>query len=694
MIMLNKLAFRNAKRSMRDYLIYLITMMAVAAMMFAFNSLIFSKDIQAMCSEAMVLGAMLGLVTFFIVLIVAWLINYMARFMLEKRSKEFATYLLIGLKKKELSRLYMKENLLVGTVALLLGAALGILVQQIIMTVFFSVFNEDYKLQIQIDGWCVFMTASCYYVCYLFALLRNRRIFRRMTIAEFLQIERKNDALNMKHENRRQYRFFLSVAYIIFVYYMMVRGCSLGVTFLLIAGFVVSVYMMYSGISAFVACRIQKKGRKIYQKERLFLYRQFASKIRTMRFTMGTITILLVCAILGSAFSLMFAKHQGLAIDYVMPFDILIYSPMPEDDFKEETALIQSYDKIQEQKIYRIYEDGSQAMNRYFGTHVASVLEKHVDQEGNFIPGREYYTFDTYMKLSDYNELREMLGKKQITLQKGSYALQTKTRILKDFGDDIFQQEIEAGGQKLSLSEVYTEAFSQNGINGADYLIIVSDDICEKMNRYYSVYAADIKGKGTQELRDALDEAHRHKHGNMTYDEYEKAVEMESETEEDWQENILGGDGTDEILVMIADLFVRDIDASDFKFIVTSVTFPLEYIALIFVCVSLTILAVQQLSDSGKYKFRYDVLRKLGMKKKEIDKIIFRQLAFYYLAPAMIAIAISSVIVIYTGNQFARYTGADGNGVYYFAISLLVTSGIYFLYFAATYIGFKRNVNE
>ena len=89
--MLNKLAFRNAKRSMKDYLVYLITMMAVAAMMFAFNSLIFSKDIQAMCSEAMILGAMLGLVTFFIVLIVAWLINYMTIFMLEKRNREFAT---------------------------------------------------------------------------------------------------------------------------------------------------------------------------------------------------------------------------------------------------------------------------------------------------------------------------------------------------------------------------------------------------------------------------------------------------------------------------------------------------------------------------------------------------------------------------------------------------------------------------
>ena len=51
------------------------------------------------------------------------------------------------------------------------------------------------------------------------------------------------------------------------------------------------------------------------------------------------------------------------------------------------------------------------------------------------------------------------------------------------------------------------------------------------------------------------------------------------------------------MIVMIADLFVRDADAAELKFVVTSVTFPLEYIALIFVFVAVTILAVQQLSD-------------------------------------------------------------------------------------------------
>lgn len=690
--MLNKLALRNVKRSMRDYLVYLITMIAVAAMMFAFNSLIFSKDIQEMCSEAMVLGAMLGMATFFIVLIVAWLINYMARFMLEKRSREFATYLLIGLKKKELSRLYMKENLLIGTVALILGIGLGTLLQQIIMTVFYSVFSEDYHLRIQINGWCLFMTVCCYYACYLFALRRNRKMFKKMTIAELLRMDKKNDEIKPGHEKIKQWLFLFAVAYILVVYVMMVRGCSVLTALILMAGFVVAVYLLFAGFSAFIVCRVQKKGKGMYRKERIFLYRQLSSKVRTMRFTMGTLTILLICALLGSSFALMFAKYQNQAIDYGMPFDVIIHSPAAGDDFAEEISVIESYSPILEQRAYEIYENGSQDMNRYYASHVSSVMEKHVDGEGNFIPGREYYTYDTYMKLSDYNTLRQMLGEKPITLGENEYALQTKSRIKKDFGEDIYSQQVQAEGKTLTLSAVYTTGFSQNGINGADYLIIVPDEICYGMQAYYSAYVADIEGEGTVELRDALDEAHRHKHGLMTYDEYEAAWTAGEIGEDEWQDDTLEAGGTDEMIVMIADLFVRDADAAELKFVVTSVTFPLEYIALIFVFVAVTILAVQQLSDSEKYRFRYDVLKKLGMKRREVDRLIFRQLALFYLIPAVAAMVISSVIVIYAGNAFVKMTGAYGNGLYYFAISLLISAGVYIIYFLATYIRFKNNV--
>ena len=87
--MIGKLAFRNVRRSARDYLVYFLTMTFVTALMFAFNSLIFTKDIEEMFEVAGLMMALIGLATFFIVLIVAWLINYMVRFMLEKRSREF-----------------------------------------------------------------------------------------------------------------------------------------------------------------------------------------------------------------------------------------------------------------------------------------------------------------------------------------------------------------------------------------------------------------------------------------------------------------------------------------------------------------------------------------------------------------------------------------------------------------------------
>ena len=79
-----------------------------------------------------------------------------------------------------------------------------------------------------------------------------------------------------------------------------------------------------------------------------------------------------------------------------MPFDVIIQSPPPGDDFVEEISVIESYNPIREQRAYQIYENGNQDMNRYYASHVSSVMERHVDGEGNFIPGREYYTYDTY----------------------------------------------------------------------------------------------------------------------------------------------------------------------------------------------------------------------------------------------------------------------------------------------------------
>ena len=61
-----------------------------------------------------------------------------------------------------------------------------------------------------------------------------------------------------------------------------------------------------------------------------------------------------------------------------------------------------------------------------------------------------------------------------------------------------------------------------------------------------------------------------------------------------------------------SDVLVREGIGMDLKLAMLSLVFPLAYVGLVFLCVALTIMSVQQLSDSSKYRFRYDVLSKLG----------------------------------------------------------------------------------
>lgn len=101
----------------------------------------------------------------------------------------------------------------------------------------------------------------------------------------------------------------------------------------------------------------------------------------------------------------------------------------------------------------------------------------------------------------------------------------------------------------------------------------------------------------------------------------------------------------------------------------SSLMFPLFYIGLVFLCVALTVLSVQQLSDSVKYKFRYRVLSQIGYSRREIRRMIFKQLAGYYLCPACVALAISGLVCVYTGGKFDFYTGVQAAPATYFLIS-------------------------
>lgn len=116
-----KLAIQNMKKSIRNYVIYFVTITLTAAMMYSFLALGFSKEVLSMSENmSMLTSGILGM-SVIVALIASFVISYAIRFMLEERKKEFATYELLGMETSSIQKLFFIENGVIGMAAFFIG---------------------------------------------------------------------------------------------------------------------------------------------------------------------------------------------------------------------------------------------------------------------------------------------------------------------------------------------------------------------------------------------------------------------------------------------------------------------------------------------------------------------------------------------------------------------------------------------
>ena len=691
---MKKLSYRNMKRSAKDYLVYMLTMTLVVALLYAFGSLIFRNGLEQYFSMKLqgLMGVMIGLATFFIMLIVSWLINYMVKFMLERRSAEFGIYLLLGMKKRTIAGLYIRENFLLGGVSFLIGTAAGILLQQVLMAVMFSMVQMEYRLSIAPDGRTMLMAAVCFGGCYLLALFRCKRKFKKMNIQALMNAKRRNEEIREKYEYGKQFLFPLSVFFIFLFWKMFGRLSSTQQVMYFLIGLVVTIYLFYLGLSAFIICYVRKGGAAVYKGQNLFLLRQFASKMRTMQFTMGTLTSLFTLALLGASFALMFSDYENSVLDGKFPFDVQIYSKNIDDDFAEEKRVIEENVAVSSFYSYHIYTDEENTVNTWMLTHLqawgamfrsadgtpdeAAIERVLRDESGD----GTYYTYDTYMGLTDYNHLRELLGYEKVELGQSQYLVQIKPRLereVRKIGEELRIKDASGRGF-LSCAGILAEPFSQDGHNGADYVVVVPDEVLGRMRPYYAELVADLDGQAPFGLQEKLEE-----------------LLPAGESEEDlYAEGHVAGDiccGSDTIISIVELNLVRDNLLPEVKYMLATMIIPLFYIGLVFVCVAVTVLAVQQVSDAAKYQYRYEVLSRLGLSRAAMERLIFKQLAAWYLCPALLAVVISGRMILFASDSFIMMTGVPTSVGGFFGKSVALFFGIYLVYFVVTYVEFRRN---
>lgn len=133
--MFAKLAFRNMKRQIGNYMIYFITVTLTVALMFAIHSVIYSRELQAYADAIKEMNDGLIMISLVIGLIVAFVLGYATSFMLKLRKREFGMYLTMGMTRADIIRLFVLETLIMGGLSLGAGIVIGLFFYQGMMAV-------------------------------------------------------------------------------------------------------------------------------------------------------------------------------------------------------------------------------------------------------------------------------------------------------------------------------------------------------------------------------------------------------------------------------------------------------------------------------------------------------------------------------------------------------------------------------
>lgn len=651
-----KLALRNLKRSLKEYSIYVFTVTITMTLLYAFFAIAFSGEMQDLVTTYDNIKSIMIMVSILVTLIIAWLIYYISNFILQKRSREFGMYLLLGMKRTQVSRMFLFEQLALGAVGFFIGCVLGIFVYEILHAILLNIFGFAYAFQLSFSWSACGAAFLCFLSIYLLEMIREGIALKKQSIHTMLYNASRNEK-TAKGSRLSGLYFLAAVLLAVAGLYVtqqylrsMVNGQSSDSMLFMLGVFaiIVSVYLFFYGISAVLGIFLNRHRKIKYKGNCMYLYGQIAGRLRLNRTVLATLSLLTLLTLLFLCIALKFNEVKELSNARFVPFDI-----MASSSEKLNMKSIESY--LQEHKI------------SYQSADIHYYQKEERDDFYSVVKGKSYYTEDekhsVYMKQSDFNKLRSLKGKPSVTLKADEYMIVCATDIKDSLQEYGAQHTLHLQGKCLQLRGVDDTEYGQT--RNSDYYLIVADEHVKHAKPYFREWVANTNPETEvswyQDTVNQFFDDNKEQVGDSYYSYASYRVKAK------WfEENAVG--------------FV-------------SICFSLFYLSFIFICISATILAVQQLSDAHRQRYSYAMLHKMGVNQRQLHALLAKQIAVYFIIPLVLPIVYLLPIIRMLDELF-EMTYASANMFIYLGGSMLFFLAVYGCYYVMAYLGCKRNIDQ
>lgn len=188
----------------------------------------------------------------------------------------------------------------------------GFIFSQFVSLVIVNLLGIPEVIFISINFVSIGLLAIYFLAIYVLVLLNLLRRIRKMTVHDFLYFDKQNEKKMFRSNKKRNIIFIVSVilgitAILLWAsrWTMENSGKQETLTYLMISMMmlIISIYGVSATCADMLLSVLLKNKKLKYQKDNLFVTRTFASKARTMSFTFGTLSMLILLSLLCLNFS-------------------------------------------------------------------------------------------------------------------------------------------------------------------------------------------------------------------------------------------------------------------------------------------------------------------------------------------------------------------------------------------------------
>ncbi len=674
-MMLFKLAFKNIKKSISNYVIYFLTLILGVSIFYIFNA-IDSQTAMIMVSESTqeiieLMIDMLNVVSVFVSCILGFLIIYASRFLIKRRNKEFGIYMTLGMSKSKISKILLTETILIGLLSLVVGLAIGCALSQIMSVIVANMFEADLtNFTFVISKSAIIKTIIYFAIMYLIVMIFNTISVSKCKLIDLINGSKKTEKIKLKNPYLSIIIFIITVIIMGYSYYQVsinIEALSDTWRFILVITLgVLGTFLFFFSLSGLII-RVLQSFKKIYYKGlNSFIIKQFSSKINTTIFSMTIICLMLFITICVFSSCMSMKNAMTYNLTTLAPVDIEL-TKTKNDSYDLDESIIKNLedtgfdlDKYLDDVVV-IYSYTSTDLT--LKTTLGSFYEE-ISNEYSFI-SYSYDEKETIITISDYNKIAKVLGLETYSLEDDEYILMADYKRMVDIRNVALEGNVSITISSKVYYPKYNECMdgflliSNSHITSGVFIVpddAVSDLVVEKEYMYANYNANTDEEK--QEIEDLITSKIDEINADETY------VSLDTKLS----------------------IYERSVGLG------AMVVFIGLYLGIVFLISSAAILALKELSESADNKERFRMLRKLGADEKLLNQALFKQIFIFFMFPLLLAI-IHSIF----GIMFCNYVlETFGNETLLLSITLtaIFIVIIYGGYLLITYLCSKNIIKE